>query len=296
MIKKYDSVEEFIEATGELPALPENLTKLNEILENENSTAEDLAKIISTDQALAAKVLKIANSAFYGRVSQVVKISEAVVIIGLANIKNMIFSIFLEQLYGNRDEHIDILVSELWKHSLSTALMSSKIMERINPEMKETAYTAGLLHDIGELILIKNEKETYNNVLKEVHNEEVLPRIVVEESILGFSHADLGAALARKWSLPRHVRNGIFFHHRINDSEPENVIASVVYIADLICSSSGIAGSDVKNSGKPVIELAGKEISSRLQFNEKIYETYLEEMKKIKNIAEELMNSLKSGG
>lgn len=292
MKKKYENVDEFIEVAGELPALPENLIKLNQLLDNENSTAEDIAKIISTDQALAAKVLKIANSAFYGRTSQVVKIGEAVVIIGLTNIKNIIFSIFLEQFYGQKNDNSELL-TDLWKHSLSTALMASKIMERINPENKETAYTAGLLHDIGELILIKNEREIYQNLLEEIKTEETLPRIVIEESMIGFSHADLGAALARKWNLPRQIRNGIFFHHRIEDSELENIIALVVYIADLLCGVSGFGGTDIKNHGKQIIELIDKKINSILGLKEDHYKIYLEEMEIIKKQTIELMNSLK---
>jgi len=184
---------------------------------------------------------------------------------------------------------------DLWKHSVSTAILSRKIMETINPSQKDATYTAGLLHDIGELILFTYENKIYLEVLGELGQDDTTERTVLEESIMGFSHADLGAVLARKWNLPKTIKNAIFFHHNTSDcdSEEDYLLVAIIHVADKLCLFSGVGGTDKLPAGKTILEAIIPEAAAKLGLNEQKLEKYLKEMESIKGEAELFIESLK---
>ncbi len=266
MPKKYINVEEFLNTVENLPVFPEILTKINQLLKDENSSAEDVSKIIMQDQYLTAKILKIANSAFYGRINNIVNINEAVVVIGLKNINSMLLSIYLEQFFGiGKQQGISVL-ENLWKHALITAKATSSLIDSINPALTETMYSAGLLHDIGELILLKYEPELYNETLKEIKIEGGNNRLLIEETIFGFSHADLGAAMARKWNLPKIIKDTIFFHHIPKESESNKDLIFLLHVVDKSCAFLNFGGTDIINT-QNINEIFDKEILEYLNLN-----------------------------
>jgi putative nucleotidyltransferase with HDIG domain len=294
MSKRFENVGEFLDNVSDLPVLPANIQKITDLMSDENTSADDISAVVATDQGLSSKVLKIANSAFYGRISQVVKISESVVVIGMSNIKSMLYAIFMDQLYSGGSKDNEVLV-DLWKHSISSALMSQKIMEHNNPVQKDAAYTAGLLHDIGELIIFKYEPRLFYEMLSEIKAGGGLTRMVVEETMMGFSHADLGAAMARKWNLPTTIKNGIFFHHSVGDSDVDQMVISAVNVADCFCASAGMGGTDVLPKGKKVRDIIAPEALELFKLDPKKIEDLAVEMDHIKWSAEALMDSMKGG-
>ncbi len=294
MAEKFENVEEFVETISDLPALPSNIQKINELLSNEKTCAEDISKVISSDQALTTKILKTANSAYYGRLSKVVKVQDAVVLIGMTNIKSMLYSIFVNQMYS-KGKHTEPLMLDLWKHSIATALTARKIIETVNPSFKDATYTAGLLHDIGELILFSYANKMYAEILEEIRIDTVMPRGGIEESIAGFSHSDLGAVLARKWNLPRTIKNAIFFHHNPADcdTEDDGQTVAAVYIADILCMFSAAGGTDTQPKGKTLMEVIFPGSIQKLGLTEEKLSWYLADMEKVRGEAEVLMESLK---
>jgi putative nucleotidyltransferase with HDIG domain len=294
MEKNFTDVGAFLDTVSDLPVLPSNIQKITDIMSDESKSAEDISAVIATDQGLTSKVLKIANSAFYGRVSQVVKISESVVVIGLLNIKSMLYAIFMEQLYGGAKDDGKML-SSMWIHSISSAILSQRMIEKVNPGEKDTAYTAGLLHDIGELIIFKYEPGYFNEILVELKNEQMLPRTTIEETIMGFTHSDLGAAMARKWSLPRAIKNAIFFHHNPAECDTDNAVVSVVHMADVICCVSGISGTDRQPDVKDVMKFISKKAMENVNFGKAEIEYYISMMGDIRAEADKLIESVKGG-
>jgi putative nucleotidyltransferase with HDIG domain len=295
MANKFSDVTAFLDTITDLPVLPANIDKISEIMADENAGAEEISKVIQTDQGLTTKVLKIANSAFYGRINQVVSIREAVVVIGIANIKSMLYSIFIDQLYGGGSAEDERIMIELWEHSVATALMAGKIMEQNFPGDRDAAYTGGLLHDIGELIIFKYENELFKEVLKEIAAEDQMPRVMLEETIMGFNHADLGAAIARKWNLPRQIRNSIFYHHTVVEADTDKNIVYAVHLADCICGIYGIGGTDIKLNGKSLGEVLAPGTLEALGLNNEKLSTLLLEMDGVKKSAGALMETVKGG-
>jgi putative nucleotidyltransferase with HDIG domain len=294
MGKKFANVGAFLDTVNDLPVLPANIQKITDIMDDESKSAEDISAIIAADQGLTSKVLKIANSAFYGRMNQVVKISESVVVIGILNMKSMLYAIFMEQVYGGAKEEHGML-SKMWLHSISTALLSQKIMEKFNPGEKDAAYTAGLIHDIGELIILKYEPELFDEIMSEVKDEETLSRVTVEETVMGFSHSDLGAAMARKWALPRSIKNAIFFHHNPDICDADNQVVAAVHLADAICCMAGIAGTDKKPTGKNLLKHFSQTAMAELKFSRDDLQYFIGLMDGIKGEAATLMESIKGG-
>lgn len=294
MAKKFEDVEDFVSQVQNLPVLPANIQKINELMADENTSADDISKVVESDQALATKMLKQANSAYYGRISKVVKVNDAVVLIGMTNIKSMLYSIFVNQLYGG-SRKVDPIMVDLWKHSVSTAIMARKIMEAINPAQKDATYTAGLLHDIGELILFTYENKTYLEVLGEIAVDDVMSRTAIEESVMGFSHTDLGAVLARKWNLPRMIKNAIFFHHNTVDCdcEEDHQIVAAVHIADKLCVFSGVGGTDQMPKGKTLKDIIIPDAITQTYIDDEKLEKYLLAMSDVKSEAEMFMEIMK---
>jgi len=294
MAKKFDNVDDFVNSITTLPALPSNIQKINELLNDEKTSADDISKVVASDQALATKMLRTANSAYYGRLSKVVKIQDAVVLIGMTNLKSMLYSIFVNQMYGG-SKRTDQLMIDLWMHSVSVALMGRKLVEKSNPALKDETYTAGLLHDIGELILFTYEKNSYLEVLGEIAIDDIMSRTVIEESMLGFSHADLGAILARKWNLPRVIKNAIFYHHNIDecDTEEDHQLVAAVHVADTLCLYGKVGGTDKLGTGKTIMEAVSADAVSRLGLDEGKMNAYLKEMGDIISEAKTFVESLK---
>lgn len=243
-MKKYLNVKDFILNIKELPILPENIQKINDLINDENTSIEKITKIVEQDQTLTLRLLKIANSAFYGRISKVYTINEALVLVGLANLKSLLLSVFLEQLYNKNFDDKNILY-DLWVHSVFTALISTKLIEYYKPEEKEIAYTSGLLHDIGELFLYKYEFEIYKSILEDIKLEDLINRITIEELNIGFSHCDLGSVISEYWNLPKYIKDAIFCHHYNEDFDYNNVLIPVIQLADILAIKFEIGGTDI---------------------------------------------------
>ncbi|HDS05445.1 MAG TPA: HDOD domain-containing protein, partial [Deltaproteobacteria bacterium] len=144
------------------------------------------------------------------------------------------------------------------------------------------------MHDIGELILFTYEPKIYIEVLDELQHEKDMARNTLEESLMGFSHADLGAVLARKWNLPRMIKNGIFFHHNTTecDTEEDALMVAAVHVADSLCLFSGVGGTDMLPEGKKIHEVVIPDALGKIGLDEEKLEKYLDEMEDIKIEAE----------
>lgn len=199
-------------AVHELPALPGLVTRLVELVESESATAEQVEQLIATDPALTAKVLHLANSAYYGLTRTISTVKQAVIVLGFHTVKNLVLGISaFMALRGNRPPSTVEL--ELWEHSFACAGIAREIMLAAGHGIRqaENAFMAGLLHDIGVLFLYTRFPKEYQKVLRNAHPQRV--RHEVEGEILGMDHAEVGALIADGWGLPPVLVNLIGNHH-----------------------------------------------------------------------------------
>ncbi len=232
---------------GELiPSPPFIYRKLQEVLNDPDSNIEDISGVINVDPGLTTRLLKIVNSPFYGLSSEVDSISHAINILGTEQLVDLVLATeVMNKFRGIPRDMIDL--EEFWKHSIACGLASRMIAKKMNEQKPERFYLAGMLHDIGTLILCKEVPSTARECLAQsTYKGEHLYK--TETSILGFNHADLGRALLKKWSLPERTVEAVGFHHTPLQAKSHPRFATIVHVADIMAYEMKVG-----NSGEPFI-------------------------------------------
>jgi len=221
-----------IAAIDDLPTLPQVVIEVNRLMQDPDASLKQVGALIAKDIALAPRILKLVNSSFFGFQSQVSDIARAVVLLGFNTVRSALFSVAVIDALSSRKEDGRFDIRGFWKHSLSVAVIAGFIGGRTGNVKKEDAFTAGLLHDIGKVVLWQHFKERFD-VIQEKAAHERLPFHQCEDKDSDFSHAVIGAGLARRWQLPDTLQNAIRFHHDPGQSD-HAAIEWVVYTADSI--------------------------------------------------------------
>lgn len=233
------TLESIVEAVNDLPALPHVATRVMELTEDPNSTAQDINAVLNQDQGMTAKVLRMANSAFYGFPRRIATVTDATVYLGFKTVRSIVMAASVSDILSQEIEGYALAPGELWKHSQCVAMASRHIAKRNKFGFVDVAYTAGLLHDIGKVILNNILKESYHEVVALVTAKNI-PFLDAENEILGYNHALVGAKIAEKWNLPQELVDAIAYHHTPEQSGVNNNLTAIVHVADAICVSMGI--------------------------------------------------------
>lgn len=227
---------------GRLPASPDVTMELLEYLQRDEIDASHLSHLICRDQTLAAKALRIANSSFYGLQCQVVTIHDAMVVLGLRAVHTMIMTAAI----ASRLKAIQPVGSDqhgFWLHSVGTALCAQALARKANSGKtgtiwnSEKAFTAGLLHDIGSLVLATRFPEQYAEVLAYRDANDCLI-IEAEHDVLGFDHAQVGGALALNWKFAGELVEAVAWHHA-PDEQPATSLSGLTHLADIMAHVLG---------------------------------------------------------
>jgi len=216
-----------------IPSLPVILRRLDELLRDQRSGMRDIGELIGEDAPLAAKVLRIANSSYYGVREPVVTIEHAAAVLGVDALRNMVMEASMFKAWGHLEGNGVIDLPELWRHSILTARLCERLMQKVAglPVTKEEMYVAGLLHDIGRLALLDTfPKEMLAAI--ETARTTGEPEYEVEQRVLGLNHAHAGALIANRWTLPEPVTLGILHHHKASGTDRERPVVALVVIAD----------------------------------------------------------------
>ena len=234
----------------ELPALPLVVTRVLKLVSEPNASVQDLNKIISSDVALASKILRLANSAYYGLSRQVSTITEAVVYLGFNMVKAMALSISVFDVLKGRGSCYKYFSREaLWRHAIACGVASRIIARKIKLVDLETVFLAGLLHDIGKLVIDQYRNKEFKQILNLAEREHMLI-MEAEQRIIGVDHTEVGYWLADWWKLPESLTSPILGHHN-SDIYLKNNIAAIVHVANAICRELGLGNSGDEQSFKP---------------------------------------------
>lgn len=232
--ERRSELKKIIMDTKTLPTLPGVITKLNSLSENEKASVQEMARIVSSDQVLSARILRLANSPSYGfyRVST---ISNAMILLGVNVVKSLALSSSIFEIMEKNS-------LGLWEHSLGTATAANLIAKKLGlPEVEEIA-TAGLLHDIGKVIIGLKCAEQVQEI-RNIILEEQIYFSDAERRILDTDHAEVGGWLSKSWYLPDKLSEPISCHHNVSASEDHRIKTAVVHLADVLIKASGFGDS-----------------------------------------------------
>lgn len=205
-----DQVKDIVSNLNEIPTLPLIAHKVIAYLNSSRSGAKEIANLIRNDQALTSKVLKLVNSAYFGLPKKVDDIMRAIVLLGFNNILQIVMNLSVMKVFGKGNEEFDR--SGFWKHSIAVAICAQRIARHLKLREEGTAYTAGLLHDIGKIIFDNYFHEAYMGALTYAEVNKI-PIYEVEQDILGITHSFAGNLLLLKWNIPLSLRETVKYHH-----------------------------------------------------------------------------------
>jgi putative nucleotidyltransferase with HDIG domain len=233
--------EDLIVKTADIPGVPVVAQKIMGLIDQPNTSLDELQQSIIADQALAARILKIANSSFYGVRRNIDKISEAIAILGFKTLKTIILAASTRGLY----KRFGLTEQKMWEHSLGVSVAAGIIAAGIPLLNNEEAVVAGLLHDIGKAIMNNHQPEKFSFINQRM-NEERVTFASLELEVFGFTHAGIGYLLSEKWGFPSTLSNVILYHHACSSdldllADPyTKTLSQAVALSDALCVRLGV--------------------------------------------------------
>ncbi len=236
-----ESLDVMIASIGDLPTLPVVLEQVTRSVNDPSSSAKDIAKIIKADQALASRLLRVSNSAFYGMTRRVAVVDEAVALVGLNALMGLVAKASVMEVMGKyKDRLFDRRL--FWMHAIGCGVGAKVLAAKAALPDPDVIFAAGLLHDVGKLVLDKWVHERFVEAIR-LHAVGGLDFVVAETEALGYTHQDVGRALAHKWKLPDVLVAAIGRHHEPAAAGEHAAAASCVQVADAICHGLGLGDS-----------------------------------------------------
>lgn len=233
MLAKLDGIEN-------LPTLPVMVQQIQKLINSPNSSMNQIGALISKDQAIAARVVRLVNSAFYGLGRKVASIPQAIVVLGLNTVKNLVTGVSVIKMFESADKESLFNRDMFWLHSFGSAMGARLLAKSLGRNEPEDYFLAGLLHDIGVLILDQFFHDEFLSVLKYV-NDNNIDYHTAEQNVLGLTHCEVGAIVAEKWKIPDFLIQTIRYHHNPVNQDPEincDVI-NIVHIAEVAATNAG---------------------------------------------------------
>jgi putative nucleotidyltransferase with HDIG domain len=220
----------FIRSIDSLPTLPSVVAKVSEIIDSPNASAADINNVIRQDISLSARILKLVNSSFYGFPRRISSITHAVVILGFNTVRNVALSAFVLDAFAARD--LPFGYREFWIHSLGVGVAANALAKNRGVVEAEDAFIAGLLHDVGKIVLHQFARDEFASALRVVKDKDCL-LVEAEQEVLGLTHAHVGSMLLDAWHLPPRLVDAVAKHHVPDGSSEPDELASVVHLADI---------------------------------------------------------------
>lgn len=243
-------LEELLDNVDQLVSLPAACIRLNEMVNDPDCSAQDIGRVINQDVALTARILRIANSPMYGLSTEVDTVTRAVTVLGIKQVRDLALASAAIKAFEGIPNTL-VSMRSFWEHSIFCALCSRTLAMDCLRNQREVVFIAGLLHDMGKLVLYNQLPDLSRRVLEATANGvKSRESQIVEHEILGFDHAEVGGELARRWSLPATIQESIAFHHAPGNAEQNSKVVAVVHIANSIAHLADRKSEDPEHAPK----------------------------------------------
>lgn len=230
-------LDEYIDKVKHLPPAPKVLPPLLSLLNDPDVDSSRIVEVITYDQSLTAAVIQTCNTAHFAGRSPVDDIQEAIVRLGFKEVYQIVLAVSGARVLGPAQKGYGIEEGELWKHSVCTAV-ASQIIAEDRGEDANIAFTGGLMHDVGKLILAGALEEIYAKVIEETEQNQY-SLLETEKKLLGVQHAEIGGRLLARWKFPANLVSTVWFHHQPTSAKPFHELASIVYLGNMIAHFLG---------------------------------------------------------
>jgi HD-like signal output (HDOD) protein len=243
-----DEMIEILDKMQDLPTLPTVYAKVTNLMNNPKSSINDIAKIIEVDQSLTSKILRLVNSSFFGFSRKVVSINQAIVLMGFNTIRNTVLSVSVFKGFSGHTNH-GFDLQQFWKHAIACGIISSVLDQKLRAGFRDEAFVAGLLHDMGKVILNRYFASEFNLTISFAKESQV-SFYNSERSVIGFSHDEVGEYLADKWQLPFSLVETVALHHQPDNIRSNPKLVSIINLADTMTYNLGFGFlNDFKQDG-----------------------------------------------
>ncbi len=215
---------------NDLPTLPTIALEVSRLANDPMVGMSELVRIIRNDPSMTGKILRVSNSAFYGMPRRVESLNMALVVLGMREVSNLVTSISVLKAFPGSGDTEAFQRENFWEHSAGTGEIARVLAAKLQMRLHGIEFTGGLLHNIGKIVLHQYYPQELSKAFK-LANDENLPSIVAEQRILGTDHAEVGAWIAEKWSLPSSIVESIRYHHQPQLAPEHSVLTAIVHIA-----------------------------------------------------------------
>lgn len=233
-------LKQFVNRIGDLQAVPAVAARVTMLVEDPNASGEDLQEVIERDPALAARILKVANSSLFGFSRRIETLRHAIALLGFRTVKNLVLGASMKDTF----KRFGLTERLLWEHATRAGAVAARLSEHPNVDVeREEAFTAGLLHDLGKIALDNAAPEDYSKVVARAYNDGV-SFVEAEREVFGFDHTELGALVAEKWKLPPRLETVIRLHHSPEAldtlSLEDRRLTALATVATALCTRLGV--------------------------------------------------------
>jgi len=264
-------VEQMVEDISTIHSLPMFYAQLSEAIDHPRSSIADIARIISEDQGLTARILKLSNSPLFGYFSKIETITQAVTIIGVLQVRDLALAISVMDVFAGIPEDL-VNMEQFWRHSLAAGLAARLLATCQREASLERFFVAGILHDVGRLIMYIKAPEVSLDLLERCRNSgELLHRM--ERDRFGFDHAQVGGCLLRRWKIPPRVAEPVERHHDCRNALHYPREASILHFADIIAHALQIG-----NSGEVSVPELDRSVWDRLGISSHFLPTLVQQV------------------
>lgn len=268
---KDTKLNDILSKVKSFPTMPGAGTKMLSLLEEPDTTVSEIEEILRYDPGLTANVLKLANSAYFGLPSKIGSLKQAVILLGLKRLIQIVVASCVSAVMDKSVPGYDLPAGDLWRHSIAVSIAAEALVKDKKIIGAEDIFTPALLHDVGKLVLgafVKDELEAIESIAA-----KGIPFVIAENMILGTDHAEIGAQILAHWNLPSDVINAVRWHHDPDSPEASNTQMDVVYLSNLLCQTtdaSGQAGGQAIELSSAVIERLGIQLNQFEAISDKV--------------------------
>ena len=279
-------IESMLKNIDGLPSFPGIVQKVLSMVSDPDANFQELANEISRDPGLTAAIIRLSNSAYYSPSREIRSVHEAIVTLGLRTVKDIVLVTTSRGILKQSLDGYKLDAAELWDHSLLVAGLSARVAEKTKVGVgPDVAFTAGLMHDVGKVVLASFFRKIYRKIDMEMKEDPSLRFTELEKKHMGYSHSEVGAHLLKIWNFPRELIEAALYNYDPEKAKINPALTAIVHVANMITLSAGV-GVDAGGMAEPLSKAALETLQMKEEDLKELYENLPELMEDLKAFRE----------